>query len=185
METYRKINKLFPIYILATFILGLLSKEYEICFSICLLFILIDSIYFIVEKKSKNITVICTDNKFNWRIYHVGIIAICICGIISTYYLDLVDLKMNFTLIVFISLALRGLIFTNQATQSIRVTNKGLEFGYWHRFVEWKEILFYSIENNSILLNLTDKELIHRFRDKTKINDVEKILIEKEIKSGA
>ena len=86
---------------------------------------------------------------------------------------------------MFLILGLRGLLFTNQTVESIRLFKQGIEYGFWTRFVSWNKIQTYSTESNCVEIYLDKKQIILRFANPNDLTAFVDILKTKNIKRNA
>jgi hypothetical protein len=100
-------------------------------------------------------------------------------------YEDGFTLLPNLSMTILMILGLRGLLFTNQTVESIRVFKHGIEYGFWTRFISWDKILKYSTDSNHIEVYLDKKQITLSFANPNDLTTLIDILRMKNIARNA
>ena len=153
---------------------------------LCLIAIfLIESVYYIFENTNKEIQIFNTGNKSQHRKNSIILMLLSLLAISAHCYEDGFTLLPNLSMTILMILGLRGLLFTNQTVESIRVFKQGIEYGFWTRFISWDKILKYSTDSNHIEVYLDKKQITLSFANPNDLTTLIDILRMKNIARNA
>ncbi len=153
---------------------------------ICLVAIfLIESTYYIFENTNKEIQIFNTGNKSQHRKNSIILISLSLLAIFAHFNEVGFTLLTNLSMSIFLILGLRGLLFTNQTVESIRVFKQGIEYGFWTRFISWDKLLKYSTDSNSVEIYLDKKQIKLNFANPNDLTTFVDILTTKNISRNA
>ena len=181
-------QKVLVLSLLLVIIIEIIQKQnpFGLLTFLCLVAIfLIESAYYIFEKKNKEIQIFNTGNKSQHRKNSIVLISLSLLAIFAHFYEDGFTLLTNLSMSIFLILGLRGLLFTNQTVESIRVFKQGIEYGFWTRFISWDKILKYSTDSNHIEVYLDKKQITLSFANPNDLTTLIDILRTKNIARNA
>lgn len=152
--------------------------------------ILFESGYYLAEKKAKEVKRFTTGSIHQYRRNSILLFSFSVMIIIGNIYYSGLILKPNFPMLIFLVLGLRGIVFTKQTVESVRVFRQGIEYGFWLKQISWNSILNYSVHDDFIYLQtnkngFTPKEIRLEFTIANDVLSFENILKAKNIKSLA
>jgi len=191
MKNYRLFVKFFGISIISV-ILMRIGFHYDgsdrLSLGFIVAFILFESAYYLAEKSSQEVLRFTTGNIKHYKWNSMLLLSFSSIVIIGNIFYNGWILRPIFPMLMFLILGLRGLIFTKQTVESIRVFKQGVEHGFWQRFVCWERIINYSVQDDFIYLHtgkkrFTIKEVKLEFAVSKDVIIFENILKDKRIKS--
>ena len=181
-------QKILALCLLLVIIIEIIQKQNPLGLLtfLCLIAIfLIESTYYIFENANKDIQVFNTGNKSQHRKNSIILMIFSFLAIIARCYEEGFILLANLSMAIFLILGLRGLLFTNQTVESIRVFKQGIEYGFWTRFVSWKKIQKYSTYSNYVEVYLDKKQITLSFANQNDLTAFIDILKTKNIARNA
>jgi cytochrome bd-type quinol oxidase subunit 2 len=181
-------QKILLVCLLLVFIIEIIQKQnpFGLLTFLCLVAIfLIESAYYIFENTNKEIQIFSAGNKSQHRKNSIILMLLSLLAISAHCYEVGFTLLPNLSMTILLILGLRGLLFTNQTVESIRVFKQGIEYGFWTRFVSWKRIQKYSTDSNCVEIYLDKKQIILRFANSNDLTAFVDILKTKNLKQNA
>jgi hypothetical protein len=181
-------QKILALCLLLVIIVEIIQRQnpFGLLTFICLVSIfLIESTYYIFENTNKDIQVFNTGNKSQHRKNSIILMIFSFLAISARCYEEGFILLANLSMAIFLILGLRGLLFTNQTVESIRVFKQGIEYGFWTRFVSWEKIQKFSTDSNCVEIYLDTKQIKLNFANPNDLTAFVDILTTKNISRNA